>query len=150
MSENTDTVNPDPAGASGPARSKHPRVTAVVFLVYAAILAALGVFWATAGDPGLIGPAVATIALAVACVVLAVLGFRIAAQPTGSTSGAGPVKVVTILLFAIGTAGAAVGIIGGGIESSIGVIASGFIVFALGLLVALQGALLYGTAQHRA
>jgi hypothetical protein len=133
-------------------RTTRPRVTGVVCVILAVILAAIGalLLWAGSSDGALLGPALAALALAAVCLAIAVLAFRLAGGGSGTPgTGRGP-QLLAILAFAIGTVGAALGIILGVTQSSYPAIGAGAGVLLASITVALQGALVYGATTHRA
>ena len=60
------------------------------------------------------------------------------------------VTAQAILVFVVGVTGAVLGVVIGGIQGSIPAIGTGVLTLVLGLVIAIQGALLYGAAQHGA
>lgn len=142
------------ADNEGQFRSKNPRgngvMSVVIALALAVVAAALLVFWTVTGDVAFVAPAVALLALAVLGAIIAVLAFRVAAYPESKASLARPLQVVTILVFVVGVVGAVVTLVVAvmtGSFASVGLaIAVGVVCFA----VALQGAMVYGTARHQA
>ena len=131
-------------------RSRRPGVTATVAVIIAglaAVVAAL-LLWAAAMDGALAGPGASMLLLAVLSAVLGIIGFRVARTPRESAPMTGPLQLLTILVFVVGVTGAVLGVVIGGIQGSMPAIGTGVLTLVLGLVIALQGALLYGAAQH--
>ena len=131
-------------------RSRRPGVTATVAVIIGGLVAVLAalLLWGAARDGALVGPGAAMLLLAVLSAVIGIVGFRVARAPREAAPMTGPVQLLTILVFVVGVTGAVLGVVIGGIQGSIPAIGTGVLTLVLGLVIALQGALLYGAAQH--
>lgn len=134
-------------------RSKNPRgngvVSVVIALALAVVAAALLVFWAVTGDVAFVAPAVALLALAVLGAIIAVLAFQVAAHPESKASLARPLQVTTILVFVVGLVGAVFTLVVAVMTGSFATIGLAIAVGVVSFAVALQGAMVYGTARHQ-
>jgi hypothetical protein len=133
-------------------RSTRPRVNGVLSVIIAVILLASSVAWfaLSGADHALLGPALATLVLAVLTALVAGLAFRVASRETGALALVGPLQLFTILIAVVGFVGAVLGFLFGGITGSVIAIGAGVDAFVFGLIAAIQGALVYGAAKHRA
>jgi len=136
--------------AEGPVSARRSRVFGVFALVLAAALLVLAVYsLSRSGDDGaLVGPAGSAIVAALVAVLIAVIAFRVGRGGAGARAQTGPLTLFTILAFVLGVAGAGLGILFGLVSGSGGAISTGLAVFALALLVAVQGALVYRVAAR--
>lgn len=132
-------------------RTTRPRVSAVVAVVMAVFLVGVGVLllWVGAREGAAVGPGAACLVLAALSALLAALAFRVARGRVDVLPLSGPLMLVTILAFAVGFAGAALGIVLGAVTSSLAAIGAGIATFVAGAAVAVQGALVYGAARWR-
>lgn len=147
---------PDPSGVNAPdarpMRTRKPRVTAFVALISGALLVAVGalLLWRGAVDGALVGPGASFVTVGLLSGLLGALGLRIATAAGAATTTARATALVSLLIVAAGMAGAALGIGVGAVQGSIAAIGAGALTFLASVMVALQGALLYGAARHRA
>lgn len=132
-------------------RTTRPRVTGILAIVLAVVLAAVAVAWFLVATtaPAAIGPASACALLAVVSAVIGGLSLRVAGGRHDALPSTGPLVLLTILAFVLGFAGAGLGIVLGAVGSSPAAIGAGVTTFILGILVAVQGALVYGAARKR-
>lgn len=132
-------------------RTTRPRVTGILAMVLAVVLVfvAIAFFLVAASAAAAVGPAVACVVLAVISAVIGGFSLRIAGGRHDSLPSTGPLGLLTILAFVFGFAGAGLGIILGATGSSPAAIGAGVTTFVLGILVAVQGVLVYGAAQRR-
>lgn len=140
------------SSAEEPARTTKPGVTGVVCIVLAVLLAGLAAlwFWASSTDTALVGPASATVVLALLCALIGIISFQVARRNSGASPLTGPLLLFTILAFVSGVAGAVLGIAVGAAQGSVVAIGAGVGVFVASLIVAVQGVLVHGAARHRA
>ena len=153
MTEEGNAVSPPEARpAKEQLRSTRPRVNAVLCVILAVLLAGLSVleFWYSTTAVAIVGPALATIILAILSALIALLAFRVARSESGNLPLAGPLQLFTILTIVVGVVGAALGFILGAITVSYIAVFAGVLVFALSITLAIQGALVYGAAKFRA
>jgi hypothetical protein len=125
-------------------------VTGVVSAILAVVLAGVSVawLWVSASEGAVLGPAIASLLVAILSALIAVLAFQVAGRPSGAVALVGPLQLFTILTVGIGFAGAVLGIALGGITGSIVAIGAGIEVFVTSFIVAIQGMLVYGAAKH--
>lgn len=133
-------------------RSKNPRSNGVISVVLGVALAAaasllLG-FWAFTGDASLAAPAATLFVLALLGMVIAVLAFRVGAEPASKASLARPLQVTTILVFVVGVGGAVLSAVLAAMVGSFATIGLAVGIGFVAFTVALQGAMVYGTARH--
>lgn len=133
-------------------RSRRPRVNAIVALIIAVAGLALGALFlgVTERDDAVLWPAVAFLVLGLVSAVIGILGFRVARGGEGAAALAAPIRVLSVLAFVIGAGGAVLGVASGVSQGSFAAVSVGFLPFLLSLSIMLQGAPLYGAAEHSA
>jgi hypothetical protein len=127
-----------------------PRLTAVLGLVVAAVLAGMtALLLALAGSDGSLRVAViATAVLAVLGALASVLAFRVVARPDASTGAAVPLRAVAVVAGVVGVAGLVAGLIGA-LQGRIGDAGLGVVGLVPALAIALLAAMTAGAAARR-
>lgn len=124
-------------------RMSRPAVLTVVSLVLALVVVALGILLLMTPDGSAFGPGLVAVIIAVLPPTIVRVAFR------GSPS-LRALRILTIVEFALGVVGAALGIISGAVVASYLGIAAGVSVFAAGVAAAGVGAIVYRTVERGA
>jgi hypothetical protein len=151
VDENSDVVAPpESARPRELLTSKYPALNGGICIILATAFvgASADFFWLSRSASALVGPGVASLLLAVLSVLIAILALRLARRPSTGSSLPGRLRLFGILAFVVGTAGAACGLVFGGVTGSIPAVGAGVGVLIVSIVVAAQAAAVYGAATQ--